>query len=905
MAIVPGTRFGPHEVLSLTGAGGMGEVYRARDTRLDRTVAIKVLPSDLASDSERRQRFEREARAISSLNHPHICTLHDIGHQDGLDYLVLEYLDGETLQQRLVKGALPLREALEIAIHVADALDKAHRAGIVHRDLKPGNIMLTRSGPKLMDFGLAKPNKIAVGAANSALATMTQSAPLTAEGTIMGTFQYMAPEQIEGREADVRSDVFAFGAVLYEMVTGKPAFAGRTTASVIAAVLASEPQAITALQPLSPLALQDVVDACLCKDPEERLQTAHDLKLQLRSVATSASGAHASAAARPFRFRQQWIWALAGAALVSVGLLAVKAFQPLPLAAGLIRAAIEPPPNAAFVLTSDVAGPPTLSPDGHAIAYAASDKGGNRMLWVQQLNATSPQPLAGTSNATFPFWSADSQSVGFFSGSKLMRVEASGGQPITICNSGDGRGGAWSKDDVIVFESTFQGPLLRVPASGGVPVAVTQLGQNQDSHRWPNFMPDGKHFIYLAINHEASKAENNALYWASLDGKENKLVLRTQANATYASGFLLYRKDSSLVAQPFDPAAGELSGHSAILAEPVEYDATTWQAVFTASQAGVVAYQSGNSIVGTKLRWLNSTGNEIGSVGQPGLYRDVRLSRDGRWLAVGQGDPEDIWVYDLGRGGVGTRLTFGAWNEFRPAWSPDGRQLAFTADDNKGHKAIYIKDANGAGSERLLQQSTADQMVVDWSPDGRFLLYEQQRPDVPGSVKMISDMWALPIRGDGKPFLVARSNGTSMFGRFSPDGRWVAYMSDESGVSQIYLTRFLPDQKPGSNIDIPGGKWQVSSEVSERGFPIWRGDGRELYFAAPVNHVLAVPINPKGESIEIGRERILFTANFSFSPVGVPYDVSPDGKKFIVSAAQQASPNPITLLVNWTSGLRK
>jgi len=878
----------------------MGEVYRARDTRLDRTVAIKILPAHLSDNADLRQRFEREARAVSSLNHPHICTLHDIGHQDGVDFLVMEYLEGETLADRLRKGPLPPEQFPRTAIEIADALDRAHRQGVVHRDLKPGNIMLTKAGVKLLDFGLAKlggPHPAPALARLSALPTKDKS-PLTAEGAIVGTLQYMAPEQLEGRETDARTDIFALGTVLYEMATGQKAFKGTSQASLIAAILASEPPPISSLQPMTPPALDRLVKTCLAKDPDERWQSARDLANELKWISQDGSQAGPASPLRPLRARRERIWistsVLLGLTAVVLGILYDRAGKIEQQE--VVRASIEAPPGNRFIFTSDVAGPPALSPDGRALVYTAMDKSGDRRLWMRRLEANDAQPLSGTENAIFPFWSPDSRSVAFFSDGKLKRLEASGGLPVAICSSGDGRGGTWNGDGTILFSPQYRAGLFRVPASGGEPTPVTRLDETTNSsHRWPQFLPDGSHFLYLGISHDRSKSENDALYWASLDGRENRMLMRSGAGAIYASGHLLYVRDTSLVAQPFDPTRGEFRGEPVTVTSDVEYDRTTWRATFTVSETGMLVYHPGEGIAGTTLRWVDPAGKQTGIVGEPDLYRDVRISPDGKRLAVTRGDPSDIWIYDLIRG-VGTRFTFDQGvNEFLPTWSPDGRRLAFSSD-RSGRGAIYVKEASGSAEEELLQQSSEPQRVADWSADGRFILYEQGDPS-----KGRVELWAVPISGDRRPFPVVQGSSRDEIGRFSPDGAWVAYHSDESGTYQVYVTRFAPPSPAARRSPASVGKWQVSAQGGV--LPMWRGDGRELFFLGLDNRLMAVALQGRGGGLEIGAARPMFTANFP--PVGVPYDVSRDGKKFILYAGEEATSTPLTLVLHWNARLKK
>ena len=558
MALTSGTKLGPYEIQSPLGAGGMGEVYRALDTRLDRTVAVKVLASHLSSSPELKQRMEREARAISSLNHPHICHLYDIGSQDGTDYLVMEFLEGETLGERLRRGALPLSEVYRIGMDVAEALAVAHRQGIVHRDLKPGNIMLTQGGAKLMDFGLAKPlgtqsASVTSGTVPAFTAAPTMSGPspltpLTTAGSIVGTIQYMSPEQIEGKEADARSDIFAFGAVLYEMTAGKRPFTGKSQISLASSILENDPESISALKPQTPSAFEHVVTTCLQKNPEDRFQSAHDIQLELLWIASDRSSAVtspvlASSQSWPSRRRERMAWLAALLAAIVVGAAAgLFLFHPAQSTRS-IRAVIDPPEKTTLNLTGDSAGPPVLSPDGRSVAFAATDANGKISLWVRPMNVLEAHPLPETDGAVFPFWSPDSRSLGFFADGKLKTIDLNGGSALVICDASFGRGGAWAPSGTILFSPNTQEPLLRVNAGGGTPVPVTTVDRSQhSSHRWPFFLPDGKHFLYLAINHDPARASNDTLFYASLDGRENRPLLHSQSNAVYGSGYLLFAR---------------------------------------------------------------------------------------------------------------------------------------------------------------------------------------------------------------------------------------------------------------------------------------------------------------------------------------------------------------------------
>ncbi|HSA91934.1 MAG TPA: protein kinase [Terriglobales bacterium] len=905
MALSSGTKLGPYEIVDTLGAGGMGEVYRARDTRLDRTVAVKVLPSHLSADPERKQRFEREARAISSLQHPHICTLHDVGSQDGVDFLVMEHLEGETLAERLKKGALPTEQVLKIGMEVADALDKAHRQGVVHRDLKPGNIMLTKSGSKLLDFGLAKPagTTLASGTlaqaltAPSPVSPLSPTTPLTQQGTIVGTFQYMSPEQVEGKEADARTDIFALGAVLYEMATGKRAFEGKSQLSVASAILERDPEPISRVQPLAPAALEHVVKTCLAKDPEDRWQSAADVRRQLKWISEGGSQVGVpvpEAHARRMKFRLGWAIA-AVASLAAVGF-ASAYFLLASRPAQIIHSQLPAPEKAIFDFTGDLGGPPVLSPDGKRIVFAAHTAESPKALWVRQLDSDTAQHLDGTDGAYFPFWSADSRFVGFFADGKLKKIPAGGGPVTTLADAPNARGGAWGKDDVIVYTPDFREVLYKISAAGGLPVKVTEIDSvKHTTHRWPFFLPDGKHFIYLATNHSGSSREANGIYFGSLDGKGSKQLVATEGAGQYASGYLLFQSQATLVAQPFNPSSGVLSGEPMPVAERVQYDSGIWRSLFTVSENGLLAYQGGSARLGTELVWFDRTGKQVGRVAERERYADPRLSPDGKRLAVTVGDPlANIWVFDLVRG-TKTRLTFDNATHNYPSWSPDGSRIAFAsfvgpfAGAGLG-SSLHTKASNGTGQDELLLASEQGfgSSYPEFSPDGRYLVY--QRASGPTG----SSVWAVPVSGEKKPFPVAQpqSPQNAVFDqRISPDGRWLAYTSNDSGADEIYVTPF-----PAG-----GGRWQITTNGGDR--VAWRGDGKELYYWGNDQMLTAVEVNPQGSEFQVGATKPLF--RLSAPAVGMPYDVSSDGQRFLVNYLHEDSSTPLTLVVNWTTALKK
>jgi len=911
MSLASGTKLGPYEIQSPLGAGGMGEVYRALDTRLDRTVAIKILPDHLSSNPEAKQRFDREARAISSLNHPNICTLHDVGHQDGTDYLVMEYLEGETLADRLAKGPLLIAQILKYGTDICEGLERAHRSGVVHRDLKPGNIMLTKSGAKLMDFGLAKgtPAPALAAVSSSSLTTeMTSPAakhPLTAQGLVVGTFQYMSPEQVEGKEADARSDIFSFGSVLYEMATGKRAFEGKSQLSVASAILEKEPEPITTLQPMAPPALDHVVRGCLAKDPDDRWQSAADIARELRWISTSSQSDAALPAARPHRKNWDRIGWIALAFLVLV-LSLWLVLRPQP-AQRLVHAYLTPPPTAAFDLIGDYSGPPVVSRDGTHVAFSARSGKEPTFLYVEALDSAVAAKLDGTDNAVFPFWSADGKFLAFFAAGKLKKVPAAGGPVTVLADAPGGRGGDWNPENVIVYTPDYRESIWKVPAFGGTPERVTALDVSKHStHRWPSFLPDGKHFLFLATSHSGTGQDQNGIYLGSLDTPSMKLVLPSDSQGQYVSGYLLYHAQTTLVAQKFDPATGALSGDPLPVANYVQYDASIWRTTFSASDNGVLVYSSGEAAQGNGLLWVDRNGKDLGKaverdygangIGTGGMH----LSPDGRRLAVSMGEPKrDIWIFDLAHGS-NTRLTFDPANHMQPSWSPDGQRVVFivlAGSRLSAGSSLHARSANGGGADEVLlaPENTPTPVTVtapEWSANGRYLVYQKSIGPSGGSV------WAVPTSGEKKPFPVAQPQspqGTIVYSQLSPDSKWLAFSSTDSGREEVYVTSF-----PGGN-----GRWQVSQDGGTN--PVWRADSRELYysqFSDAQTQIFALDIAARGDQFETQNYRKLFPVNH-VPAAGTNFDVSPDGRRFLMAAQPNAEAAPLSLVLNWTTGLNK
>jgi eukaryotic-like serine/threonine-protein kinase len=883
MALPSGTKLGPYEIKSPLGSGGMGEVYRARDTRLDRDVAVKVLPSNLSSDPSLRQRLEREAKVVSKLTHPHICTLYDIGHQDGVDFLVMELIEGETLDRRLSKGPFPPGQTIRVAVQIADALAKAHKLEIVHRDIKPSNVMLAKTGAKLMDFGLAMES--GPSSSLTALTAITaEQLKLTAEGTILGTFQYMAPEQLEGREADHRTDIFALGAVIYEMATGKPAFSGKSRASLIAAILASEPQPMAAAKPMTPPALERVVRKCLAKDPDERWQSASDLASELKWIAESRSAideAHSVPGGTEKPGRAGWIVAAVFFLLmIATG---VAWWQTSSKHARPMYFHISVPFSA-----NDLA----LSPDERMLAIVAySAKTNNCVLWTHELGSRQSNLLDGTQGASYPFWSSDGKFIGFFSDGKLKKLDVAREQVQVLCDAPNGRGGTWNRDGVIVFTpDAFGTGLFRVSASGGSPVEVTKLDTSrfETSHRWPVFLPDGKHFLYLAANF-TGKLEFNAIFLGSLDSQEKRLLANSSANAAYAEpGYLVYLRDKALVTQMFDRRRYVLSGEPRTLSDEVLYLPQVDRAVFSVSSEDFLITQTGKGASFSQLTWFDRSGKTTGTIATPGMYNNVRLSPEGHRVATDQTDADgrnvDVWIHEL-TGNSTVRLTFDPASDQTPIWSPDGKQILFASTRKMGFR-LYLKNADGSGSEEEVMDFGVASTVNawDWSRDGQYVL-----------VKKGNELWYLTWPGRvAKPLL--QTKWTVGNAQFSPDSRWIAYSSNETGNMEIYVSPF-----PSG-----AGKWQVSNAGGQE--PRWRQDGKELFYLSADGKMMAVPVKTSG-SFEAGSPIALFqthrrqavSAQDVFS-----YDVSADGQRFLIDAkVDEGDAPPLSILLNWASDMQK
>jgi serine/threonine protein kinase/Tol biopolymer transport system component len=892
MSLASGSRLGAYEIVSALGAGGMGEVYKARDTRLDRIVAIKVMPSDMAADPQFRARFDREARAISQLQHPHICTLYDVGEADGTAFLVMELLQGQTLADRLKKGALPLDEALKIAIDVADALSAAHRQGIVHRDLKPANIMLTKTGAKLLDFGLARAAApvMSIGA-NSTQQTGTTH--LTGSGTILGTLHYMSPEQLEGKEADARSDIWELGVVTYEMVTGTRPFDGDSGASVVGAILKDTPSVISAKEALSPPALDHLVARCLEKDPDDRWQTAGDVKRELQWISRNPlSGQH-----EPVRTR--WWRTIAGGVsilgLIGTATIASTVWRHVDVAQPLLKFDVTAPPHALFASPQATLPTPllALSPDGKWLAFVAQGLAADAMLWLRAIDGTSTVPLIGTEEATYPFWSPDSHAVAFFAQDKLKRVDIRAGTMQVICDAVDSRGGAWGGDNTIVF-AVGSGPLLRVPATGGQPTPFTTVSSPARAHRWPSFLPDGKHLLFLA---RAPHNPESTISVADIDGSNQKVLFPSQFSVHYVDGFVLTLANGILSAQPFDPQKLTLTGDAIPIAQGVAGSTVNYGS-FSASNTGLLAY-AGDANAEMQLAWFDRTGRRTATLGPVRDYADVQLMPGGRRALVTRTDikagSSNIWSMDVNSGDA-TPLTFDDATNAQPVVSPDGQEMVFRSSKELP-SPIFHRLTSGVGdADILLHPSTlgpkdsGNLFPSDWSHDGRFVLFHAP------TAERSYDIFVLPMFGDRKARPFARTRGSDVHARFSPDGKWVAYSSAESGRHQIYVQPF-----PDAN-----GRWQISTDGGSE--PRWRGDGREIFFLGADRRMMVVQVVSTQPTFQAAPATPLFAtriADFA-NPYRTTYDVTPDGQHFLINEPAEGAAQPsISVVVNWHTLLKR
>ena len=884
MAIQAGSRLGPYELTAPIGAGGMGEVWRGKDTRLDRSVAVKILPPAFAEDEERRQRVEREAKAISSLNHPHICTLFDVGHEGDAHFLVMELLEGEVLADRLQKGPLPLDQVVKLGAQVAEALSAAHKQGIVHRDLKPGNVVLTKTGAKLLDFGLARTGA-GTPAFSDSTALPTEMKPLTTAGTILGTFQYMAPEQLEGAEADARTDIFALGAFLYEMATGRRAFDGKSKTSLIAAILSTQPPPISQVQPVMPPALDHVVKKCLEKDPDDRWQSAHDVASELRWIgdAGSQAGVPTTLSLRR-RSRERLAWGLVALLAAASAGLAVAQLRRSATRAVALRATLEPPAENTLVPFDELG--MALSADGRQLAFVAIAGDGSKKIWVRDLSDMTARALPETSGAWYPFWSPDGRYLGFFADGKLKRIDLRGGSPKVIAEAPSGRGGSWGKGDVILFSPNLHAAIHRVPASGGTPTPVTRFDpETENNHRWPHFLPDARQFLYSVRTRVAGQAEVDRLMLGSLDSTDATLLIDDATNAAYVEpGYVLYGRSGNLYAWRFDSDSRRLIGQPVpVVQEKLSLWGPKGLAMFAASDSGTIVYLP-EAVPRTTLQWYDASGRALGSLGKAAFYRNPRISPDGKKVAfsLAESNPEltDLWILDLQYERT-IRLTLQSGRYLEPAWSRDSGRLVFGCQP-KGVQDLCVRSLLGGADTELLHASPNWKIAPSWMPDGKSIVFSEQDPTT------VYDIKAVSVGGEPAPRSLLKTPFSETSPEVSPDGRWIAYLSDETGRAEVNV------RPVSGSLE----QWQISTGGGTR--PRWREDSRELYFASPDGLVMAVAIETR-PVFRPGTPRRLFQLpERPYRTLPIFEDVTPDGKRFLLNVPVVArSSVGFHVIANW------
>jgi len=872
MPLSVGNKLGHYEVLSLLGVGGMGEVYRARDTKLKRDVALKVLPDSFANDPERMVRFQREAEVLASLNHPNIAQIYGVEERA----LAMELVEGEA-----PKGPMPFDDAWKIASQIATALEYAHDRGIIHRDLKPANIKVTPDGAvKLLDFGLAKAFSNQREPQTSAENSPTLTLAATEVGVILGTAAYMPPEQAKGKSVDKRADIWSFGVVLYELLTGERAFQGEDVSETLVSVIRDQPD--LGKVPAKP---RKLLARCLEKDPKKRLRDIGEAQYLLEEEKPPVEPAAVTA---PSRSRLRWLWpGLAVLFLLTTLGVSFIHFREAP--EQTLRSAITLPENSTVHSFA-------ISPDGRTIVIAASVSG-KRQLWLRPMDGLQAQPMAFTEDATYPFWSPDSRTIGFFAQGKLKKLAANGGPAQSLCDVANARGGSWNRDDIIVFSPNNAGvSIQRVAAAGGVPVDVTKT---KGTLRHPVFLPDGRHFLYSSTN---GAAEQMGIYVASLDGKENRRVLPDASSAVFAppqgagrTGHILFVRENTLMAAPFDAASAQLSGDVFPVAEGVSLTTDVYYVRVTVSENGVLLYEAGGAIGENQIGWYDRAGKSLGPVGAPGAVLTPAISPDEKSVAFRRvkGAGADLWVRDLSRG-TETRFTNDPSNNGQPFWSPRGDRIVFASNRKGGVYNLYKKATSGSGQDELLLPNSFTDYATQWSRDGRFIVYFELDP------KNKADLWVLPIEGaaaDRKPLPFLKTEFNELHGQLSPDSHWMAFTSDRSGRREVYVRPFPPSD----------GEWTISIAGGEQ--PRWRGDGKELFFEAADGKMMAVPVKAVAgtkPSFEAGTPLALFEAHMAPS-TGFNYDVTADGKRFLITTANGsgASSTPLTVVTNWTAGLKK
>jgi len=877
------------QVTDKLGEGGMGEVYRATDTKLGREVAIKVLPESMIEEPERLARFEREAKVLAALDHSSIAAIYGLEEVDGRQLLIMQLAEGETLQERIARGPVPLEQALPIALQIAEAMEAAHEKGIIHRDLKPANVKVTADGQvKVLDFGLAKAleeERDQGDVANSP----TLTAAATQAGFIMGTAGYMAPEQAAGQMADRRADIWSFGVVLAEMITGKQQFGGETVSHVLAAVLQKDPDWDQFPKDL-PQTIVNLLKRCMKKDPRRRLQAIGDARVVIEEFMADPAAFEVEAATATVEIQKQaaWRtvvpWALFALAAIGAGLLVLWP-EPPPQ---VLKSTIPPPENAGFHLNGLNPGPAVISPDGTMIAFSAMDADGRVRLYVRSLDASQAHLLSGTDGAQYPFWSPDSRWIGFFTqvDGTLKKIDAGGGPPLTLCEADDGKGGTWNRDGVILFTPSSGDPIHRVSAAGGESEAITEIDEElHNSHRHPRFLPDGRQFLFMA---RGAASKPSTIMAGSLDGGELREVVETPIQAEFASDHLLFVREATLMARAFDPKKLEFTAEAVPLAEDVLRISAASLAVYSSSENGFLLYQTGSAVAGTELEWRDRNGQIAGNLGEPAVVRVALLSPDNTMAAVVQAEESgayDIWLQDIERN-LRTRFTFDPGVEFWPVWSSDSQYLYFYSDRG-GNGEIYRKAVGGVGEVELVYESESDKFPSSMSPDGRYLAYSTPNPESQ------MDLYVLPLEGDGEPIPFRQTEFFEGVGMISPNGRWIAYISNESGDFQVYVSTF-PE---------PGRRWQVSTNPATYSF--WRADGRELIYSEVTGDLVSVEVDPTGDTFQIGQSQPLF----SIAPTtngGAWFSITADAERLLVVPNQaQQGDNLLNLVVNWPTELER
>jgi len=937
MGLAANSRLGSYEILAPLGAGGMGEVYRARDTRLDREVAIKVLPEALARDAERIARFQREAKLLASLNHPNIAAIYGFEEADGKNFLVLELVEGETLADSLQRGALSVEDTLDVGKQIAEALEAAHDKGVIHRDLKPANVKVSPEGKvKVLDFGLAKALTGGDEGSQSETANSpTITANFTRPGVILGTAAYMSPEQARGKPLDKRTDIWSFGCILYEFLTGHRIFGGETTSDAIGAILHKEPY-WTALPPNTPPTVQLLLRRCLAKDRNQRLRDIGDARIEITNAisdpTSSSLGLAVSALSSDDRNREGHGRAafrvMTVLALVSAAAAATWSLKPAPRSVGPIRAEIRTPQDTRVLYVGDSAGPAAVSPDGTMIAFVAQQQGNRAQIWLRRLREPESRPLRGTERAVFPFWSPDGRSLGFFSGGKLKRVDLLTGTATSLCDARGGRGGAWLSGDTIVFAPEFQDGLYRVAATGGTPVRVTEVDrQMHTSHRWPADVGDGNHFLFTAINHDPAKSEHAGIYLGSLDGSLPRRIVPSLLNAQYALGNMLFVRDTVLLAAPFDPSTGTLSGDALPIANDVTPDLSTWRAAFSVSPVGVLAYHrvvktetakeetgstalGGGSEANVAVKY-DRTGQPRSRIAEGVRQLDLRIGPNNLLAVSVVGNREfgtELWVYGLGVPGgappdpsTARRVTSLPFVECAPVWSPDGTELAFShMFVGDGVDAIYRKKIGGGVEYKLVESLDSSRQIwpTDWTSDGKYLLYSTGVY----VTRLGTNIHVLPLDGGASIPLLATGRD-ECDARVSPNGQWMTYRSGDADHTEVYVVPFAPERGPiplDKSTGLPEEQWQIS--VGGGTSPKWRGDGKELYYISDDGDLMAVAVDTDGDRFSVGATTKLFQTAYE---AGASYDVQPDGERFVFTEVTVDVETPIALVIGWNELLNR